>query len=150
MKNTSNVLLYSLPVPPHEDEIWEEALESIIEDWFDDLDSDSSKSFHYKDDKVVVDRDEMVEIVMFMCARTVKGQRQSKKFEVNKVIMETNIENSVEVVKQFTDESIAVDEENNNIYVGEVLSESQCSKINEALSTSDIKNPDSKVTIIYL
>lgn len=45
-------------------------LEQIVQDTFDDLDNDNSKSFHYNEGKVVVDRQELVEEVMLMCAMT--------------------------------------------------------------------------------
>lgn len=48
------------------------ALESIIQDCFDDLDADNGKSFTVEDGKVVADRDELVEDVMLMCAMTAK------------------------------------------------------------------------------
>lgn len=49
-----------------------EALESIVQQVFDDLDGDNSKSFHFEDEKVVADRQELVEEVMMMCAMTVQ------------------------------------------------------------------------------
>jgi len=50
----------------------DDQLESIIKDCFRNLNADSSKSFHFNDGKVIVDREELVEQVMLMCAVTVK------------------------------------------------------------------------------
>lgn len=52
---------------PSQDDAGKE-LKSAVEQAFDDLDKDNSKSFHYNGKKVIVDRDELVENVTVMCA----------------------------------------------------------------------------------
>lgn len=54
---------------PSQDDAGKE-LKSAVEQAFDDLDKDNSKSFHYNGKKVIVDRDELVENVTVMCALT--------------------------------------------------------------------------------
>lgn len=62
---------FNKAVTAREENIGEE-FKATISQCFDNLDSDNGKSFHYEDDKVVVDKDELVEDVMLMCAITVQ------------------------------------------------------------------------------